>query len=207
MEGGRVSKTEEWKPIKGFEGMYAIGSLGNVKSLERFVPNKHGMRRVKERILKPLHFEKKPYPSVFLHGANGKAHIFAIHRLVAEYFVPNPDGKPEVNHIDGDKLNPSADNLEWVTARENSRHAWDNGLCANVANAKSRPDYVAPKRKNRAGVSVAVIQCDKETRQEIAVFDSIKQAVAITGACKTGISACCNGRRKMAGGFYWRYAG
>lgn len=59
---------------------------------------------------------------------NGKGKKFLVHRLVAAAFVPNPEGKPDVNHIDGEKLNNSAANLEWVTQRENQLHAYSVGL-------------------------------------------------------------------------------
>ena len=59
---------------------------------------------------------------------NGKRQMFKLHRLIAECYIPNPDNKPQVNHIDGNKLNNCISNLEWVTCKENIRHAHDNGL-------------------------------------------------------------------------------
>ncbi len=70
------------------------------------------------------------YPTVRLCKGN-KYTSFMIHRLVAKAFVPNPESKPEVNHKDGNKTNNSADNLEWVTTKENKRHACDAGLFDN----------------------------------------------------------------------------
>ena len=61
-----------------------------------------------------------------------------VHRLIAEAWVPNPEGKPEVNHIDGDKLNNSIENLEWVTRAENAQHAYDTGLSRAVKGVGSR---------------------------------------------------------------------
>lgn len=63
-------------------------------------------------------------------GSKHKKKIFRLHKVVAETFIPNPENKPIPNHKDGNKLNNNVDNLEWSTDKENTRHAWDNGLCS-----------------------------------------------------------------------------
>ena len=106
---------EIWKTIRGYSE-YQISNYGNVKS---FIQNK-------ERILKP-NDNGNGYLSVFLTLYN-KKHKFYIHRLVGISFIPNPENKPEVNHIDGYKLNNCVDNLEWCTVSENHKHAFKIGL-------------------------------------------------------------------------------
>lgn len=78
---------------------------------------------------KPLKQYKteKGYAVVYL-CIRGKTVARKVHRLVAELFVPNPEGKPEINHIDGDKMNNRASNLEWSTRSENIKHAYQMGL-------------------------------------------------------------------------------
>lgn len=104
-------KKEIWKDIVGFEGLYQISNYGNIKS---FVKNNKG-KPMKQRIL-------RNYMSIGL-TKNKKQYTFFVHRLVAETFIPNPNNFPCVNHIDGDKLNNSINNLEWVTYSENSKHS------------------------------------------------------------------------------------
>jgi len=105
---------EIWKDIKGYEGLYQISNLGNVKSLFRY-----------KKTLKP--FFRKQYFSVNL-SKNNNFKTFTVHRLVAENFIINPENKLQVNHIDGNKLNNNIDNLEWNTAKENTNHALLLGL-------------------------------------------------------------------------------
>lgn len=100
---------EQWKPIKGHES-YEISNQGRVRNIAR-----GNVRKLTKN--------EKGYLRVNL---NGK--WLRVHRLVAIAFVPNPDNKPQVNHIDGDKANNRADNLEWVTNLENAAHAISNGL-------------------------------------------------------------------------------
>ncbi len=68
------------------------------------------------------------YYQCILRDSNGKKHYIRVHRLIAKAFIDNPNNLPQVNHIDGNKLNNSIDNLEWCTNRENTQHGYDNHL-------------------------------------------------------------------------------
>lgn len=99
---------ELWKDICGYEGLYMISNLGNIKSIK------------KDALLKPIQ-NNNGYSRVSLYK-NGKYKAFSVHRLVAEAFIPNPGALPQVNHKDEDKSNNKVDNLEWCTAKYNSNY-------------------------------------------------------------------------------------
>jgi len=107
---------EIWKDIEGFNGKYQISNTNKVKS-------NHFGRSI---ILKPS-LNTGGYNSVCLR-LNNKIKTRSLHRLIMEAFIPNPDNKPCINHIDGNKLNNSIENLEWCTYSENMKHAYDNNL-------------------------------------------------------------------------------
>lgn len=113
---------EETKMINGYNNKYCITNTGKV-----FVLDYRGMpcrKEMKQRLI-------AGYPSVGLRRyINGKSvqTLYKVHRLVAQYFIPNPQNKPVVNHKDGNKTNNRVDNLEWVTVSENTKHAYANKL-------------------------------------------------------------------------------
>ena len=109
---------EEWKDIENFEGLYVVSNMGKVKALERMVINNGGLQHKHERILK-AHKTNKGYYSVVL-CKQGKTYPRFIHRLVAQAFIPNPDNKPNIDHIDTDTSNNNVTNLRWVTQKENA---------------------------------------------------------------------------------------
>lgn len=117
-----------WKDIPNYEGRYQISNDGKVRSLERkvYLESRGIYRTVKGIILKGSP-DTLGYPTVALWKDN-KLDLRRIHRLVAEMYIPNPDNKPQVNHIDGDKTNNSYTNLEWVTMSENIKHAYKTNL-------------------------------------------------------------------------------
>lgn len=126
-QGDKLStdeKTEQWKPISGWEDRYEVSTLGRVRSIYREYPkvSKYGVhyiQTVPQTVLKG-HWAGG-YHHVGLYR-DGKSTIYRVHRLVAEAFIPNPENKPFVDHIDTDRGNNRVDNLRWVTQEENSNN-------------------------------------------------------------------------------------
>ena len=121
---------EYWKDIKGYEGLYQVSNLGNIKSIDRSIKRSTSLMKLKSKPISQ-YVGNRGYPMVSL-CINGKCKRYLVHRIVAIAFLPNPLNKAYVNHIDGNKQNSNLENLEWSTPTENSIHAHKHGL-ANVA--------------------------------------------------------------------------
>lgn len=123
-----MTEREVWHPVPGHESGYEITRSGRVRSIARYVnsPAAGGQRRISCRELKLQMV--KGYPAFQARNRIGQKCTVYVHRALAMLFVPNPSGKPDVNHIDGNKANHDPANLEWVTHRENMRHAHAAGL-------------------------------------------------------------------------------
>lgn len=104
--------TEIWKEVAGSDGKYKVSNLGNMMTYRGRTP----------RLLKQ-HANPKGYMITCL-CVNRKSKTVVVHRLVAQAFIPNPENKPQVNHIDGKKANNVVSNLEWNTASENGLHSF-----------------------------------------------------------------------------------
>lgn len=128
---------------------------------------------------------EQDYKTVGLH-INKKPKKYRVHRLVAMVWIDNPDNKPYVNHIDGNRSNNQVSNLEWVTPSENTQHAVSTGL------------LVSTKKRS-------VKQYDKDGNF-IAEYDSIVEAARATNSDGAKITVCCQGGRITTNGFQWRYS-
>lgn len=180
-------------PIKGLEGYYSITKSGKVFSEPRDnVPNKYSKKRNEIKIC----ISSNGY-CYFKAWINNKSKHISLHRALAKTFIPNPLNKPYINHKDGNKANNSLSNLEWVTPKENSVHAWNMGLY------KYTPKYWQGKFGKDHCQSKPIIQFDTEMN-EIARFDSTASAVRATeiprGSIKNALRKGCKGY-----GFYWKF--
>ena len=176
--------SEEWRDVVGYEGLYQVSDQGHVKSLERKVRHWRGGERIqKERILKPSN-DRGGYLLVSLCDGE-KRKTYTVHRLVCQAFHENPENKPCVNHIDENKTNNCASNLEWCTYAENNTHGT---RIARVAKACSKPvgQYTLD------GELVKIWQSPCEAGKQIGLSDS-------------HVSKVANGKLKQAYGFIWRY--
>jgi hypothetical protein len=168
-------QNEEWKKILGYDG-YTISNHGRLK----YIIKKGTIPSFKITLGS---LDNDGYQIARLKNIDFDLKRIPIHRLVAKSFLENPNNLPIVNHKDGDKCNNNVNNLEWVTASENIKHAYDNNL-------------ISGKRE--------IYQLDKNNKI-IKKFDSIVEATISLGIERTAISSCLNKRSKTAGGYYWIY--
>ena len=164
-----MSEVETFVKIEGFEN-YEVSNLGKVRNIKSGI------------MLKPW-ITKDGYLRHCLYKHNKRKNLL-LHRIIATAFIDNPGKKPQVNHIDENKLNNDLSNLEWCTGRENLVHG-------------TRTKRVAEK------LSQKVIQLDLNDNI-LNVFKSMRQAERETGVPSGNISRCCNGERESAGGYKWR---
>lgn len=134
---------EIWKDIKGYEGLYQISNKGQVKSLYREYTLKVSKIIVLEKILKPQK-DRLGYQRIAFSYVKGKPTQFLLHRLIAEYFIPNPNNLPVINHIDNNPSNNSIENLEWCTQSHNIQHCFNQGrkpILSGKNNPRSKEIY------------------------------------------------------------------
>lgn len=179
---------EIWQDICGFEGIYQVSNLGRIKTLDKWLKSGNKSQRLStERIIKPI-IQHSGYAHVGL-WKNQKCKQCRVHRLVAQAFCENdnPEIKTQVNHINENKLDNRAENLEWVTPKENTNHG----------SAIARRIY---------GRERAVI-CYSLFGEWLQVFKSQADANEWCGVARNDghIAACCRGNQKTAYGYKWQY--
>ena len=192
MEESADNKTEEiWMPIKGYEDSYQISNFGRVRSIDRIAMTGNPLHetRIKGKIKSNVKL-KNGYMSIVLYNHCSPCAKY-IHRLVAETFIPNPENKREVNHIDGDKTNNHVPNLEWVTSSENKIHAYENNLMGDREGAVKK--IIAKKQ-------VPIIMDDNR------VFNGVNEAGREMDISPSCISRVLKGKATHAKGHTFKYA-
>ena len=181
---------EIWKDIEGYEGKYQVSNLGRVRSLDQMLSYASRWGTIAYRPAKG-----KVLTAQKIHGGylgvlfkvQGHTEMKLVHRLVAKAFVPNPQNLETVNHIDEDKTNNRADNLEWMSRADNVRYG------------------TGSQRKRTPTRAVVQMSADG---QDIRTWPSAKEAGQSLNIDPSHITACCRGKRgaNTIGGYRWRYA-
>lgn len=174
---------EVFVDVKGYEGLYEVSNLGNVKSVERKSWNGFTLIRQPEIILKTGN-NGKGYLFVNLSKDN-KVKQFYVHRLVAIAFIKNEEDKPQVNHIDGNKANNNVENLEWLTCSENNKHAFETNLRKAPLHEKKQKPFICVETKE--------------------YFYSLGDYKNKTGNDREGPRKVLTGKRKQYKGFTFKY--
>lgn len=188
-----LNMEEIWKEVKDFEGLYEVSNFGNVKSLDRIGNNG---RHLKGKILKQ-HKNAYGYWVVKLYN-NGSCSYF-VHRLVAIAFIPNPENKPQVNHIDEDKDNNKAENLNWMTSKENNDWGTRKERATTSSINNPKRDYLNLGKK----FSKSIYYIDKDGNK--ISFYGINQAARELGLTVAGISANLHNHTKTYKGFVFKF--
>ena len=154
---------EEWRDIKDYEGVYKVSDAGRIKSLERTLPRgRYNTTKVwKERIISQQ--IRNGYCVVYL-NKKGKNKTFQVSRLVASAFVDGEEDKLIVNHIDEDKLNNVASNLEWCTQHENVNHSIERLRNSRRSNTGER--YISFCKKSK----MFVLQIRRSEKSELTFY-------------------------------------
>lgn len=184
-----------WKTIEGYTGLYEVSDRGVIRSITHDVMqvNVHGSLMKRTYLGKELKPRKAKNGYYYVHlSRGGLRKTVKNHRMVAETFLPNPDNKPCVNHIDGNKLNNSVNNLEWVTYLENSEHAWENKLILSPPTGEKSYNYKG---------AIAVIDNSGQVVDVLVGFKDMKDK----GYNQSSIWCVMNGRHKKHKGFTFKY--
>lgn len=178
---------EKWLDVVGYEGLYQVSDHGRVRR------NGH---------IKAVSVDHGGYVTVSL-SRKSKQQTLKVHRLVALAFIPNPEHKKTVNHIDGNKQNNSINNLEWATHGENHKHAYRTGL-KKVSELQRQRASETGKRTCELNRPRKVVVCRNASKSY--EFVSAHEGARFVKGSATAIVKCCKGKQRTHKGYEWWYA-
>lgn len=187
-------RTERWKDVEGYEGLYQVSNFGRVRSLDHYITIRNGGKALHNGKIMIGGKSGLGYRKVTL-CKDGVPKGVNLHRLVAQTFIPNPNNLPEVNHKDENKVNNCRWNLEWCPVEYNRSYG-------------NRNNKAQKTRQRKYGKSVLQYTLDG---QFVAEYSCLREAERQTGVYHSHISDCCKGvdcqgfNIKQAGGYIWRY--
>lgn len=195
---------EIWKPIKGYEGLYEVSNYGRVRNVPRVIKKELRVMTIKPRMISQ-YISKIGYPAVTL-CKNKQSRCNFIHRIIAEAFIPNPENKPCIDHINAIKTDNRLKNLRWVTRKENSNNPI---TLKRLIESSKRPERIKKmletKRKNNSYSAPRYVYQFNKDGEFIAKYDSASDASRNTGIHASIIRGCCMRYWNSAGGFVWSY--
>lgn len=209
---------EIWKDIVGYEGRHQVSNYGRIKSLDINLHKRDGKIEFRKGKILKASLSAFGYPQYCFSSSFGKRKLMRIHRVVAEAFIPNPDKKPFIDHINRIKTDNNVNNLRWCTGKENMNNPLTREWLKNC-----RPSFHHSEEvKKKIGLLNKGRIFKESTREKLRIrgfpvmqftisgdfimeYKSPYYAQSETGALRTHIVACCNGKRKTAGGYRWVY--
>lgn len=186
--------TREWKPVIGFEGLYEVSNLGEVRGMVR--------SGCTGEILRGF-IDKGGYKVVTLYNHQKHKHM-KVHRIVAMAFIENNEHKRTVNHIDGNKLNNRVENLEWATHSENHRHAYRTGLKKPTEKQRKAASETGKRTCETNRPKRPVYLFDNNGSKKW--FESAHEGARFVGGQASAIIRVCKGKQATHKGYRWEYA-
>lgn len=192
---------EEWRPIKGYEGLYEVSSLGNVRSVGHnvcFLNHRKCADFHRDGKLLKLTVNKQGYCVVGLYDASiKKAKLYKVHRLVAEAFIPNVENKPMIDHINTIKTDNRVENLRWCSQKENCNNPLTRERNKNRPKEVHEKMLATKREKQSIGCEIPVYFFNKDGSK--ISFKSMAEAERQMNVPKYCISRSVNKKRPILG--------